>query len=200
MITYHDLIKVNHKLKDFGTCCQLLWWCFSLRGEWSYLKRYGSWGTWNPFSQMNLLLWLDIFQSIARNVCSLCLAHRILNITLLEDDNNFTDSDIRLVLNMLTGRSTGYTTLFHFLSHNWEQLRERYVHLSVFWSCAVNVICCLETPIYVLSSSWTLNYKWNLHSCHMLGISVRNLWLSSNGNGRKISWHVFCKWYSTLQG
>ncbi|PNF41264.1 hypothetical protein B7P43_G01487 [Cryptotermes secundus] len=55
---------------------------------------------------------------------------RILNVTLLEDGNNFTDSDIRLVLNMLTGRSTGYTTLFHFLSQNWEQLRERYVHLN----------------------------------------------------------------------
>jgi hypothetical protein len=49
---------------------------------------------------------------------------------LLEDSDNFTGADVRLVLNMLTGSSTGYTTLFKFLSHNWEELRQRYVHLN----------------------------------------------------------------------
>ena len=68
---------------------------------------------------------------VLRNCCSsLCLSCRILYITLLEDNDNFTDSDVRLVLSMMTGSSTGYTTLFRFLSQHWEELRQRYVHLN----------------------------------------------------------------------
>jgi hypothetical protein len=49
---------------------------------------------------------------------------------LLEDSDNFTNSDVRQVLSSLAGSSTGYTTLFKFLSQNWEELRQRYVHLN----------------------------------------------------------------------
>jgi hypothetical protein len=57
--------------------------------------------------------------------------------TLLEDSDNFTGADVRLILNMLTGSSTGYTTLFKFLSQNWEELRQRYVNLNSIPSAAM---------------------------------------------------------------
>lgn len=63
---------------------------------------------------------------------------RILYITLLEDNGNFTDSDVRLVLSMLTGRSTGYTTLFKFLSQNWEELRQRLSGKPGLWEYLVH--------------------------------------------------------------
>jgi hypothetical protein len=63
---------------------------------------------------------------------------RILYITLLEDSDNFTDSDVRLVLNMLTGSSTGYTTLFKFLSQNWEELRQRLMEKPSLWEYLVH--------------------------------------------------------------
>lgn len=50
---------------------------------------------------------------------------RLLNITILEENGNFTENDIFLIFSMLTGGSSGYTTLFNFLSHNWEAIRER---------------------------------------------------------------------------
>jgi len=115
-----------------------------------------------------------------RNSCwGLRFACRILNITLLEDNESFTDSDVRLVLNMLTGGSTGYTTLFKFLSKNWEKLRQRYVHLNgipnavtrgnvwkLYFDCMVNCFCtvCGSCPLEILSVVlWTAR-KLHIHS------------------------------------
>ena len=119
-----------------------------------------------------------------RNSCwSLCLAYRILYITLLEDNDNFTDSDVRLVLNMLTGGSTGYTTLLRFLSQNWDELRQRYVHLNsipsavmrgnvwkLYFGCMVNCFrtvdgtCPMETSSVVLWTALKLHIHSFIHS------------------------------------
>lgn len=44
---------------------------------------------------------------------------KLLNITVLEENGNFTESDITLIFSMLTGNGNGYTSLFHFLQQNW---------------------------------------------------------------------------------
>ena len=51
--------------------------------------------------------------------------NRLLNITLLQGHANFTETDAFLIFSMLTGSATGYTTLFNFLSNNWDVLREK---------------------------------------------------------------------------
>lgn len=50
---------------------------------------------------------------------------RLLNITILEQNGNFTENDIFLIFSMLSGGSSGYTTLFNFLSENWEAIKIR---------------------------------------------------------------------------
>lgn len=53
---------------------------------------------------------------------------RLLNITILEQNGNFTENDIFLIFSMLSGGSSGYTTLFNFLSENWNEIKIRYCH------------------------------------------------------------------------
>lgn len=65
---------------------------------------------------------------------------RLLNITMLEGNGNFSETDMFLIFSMLTGSSAGYTTLFHFLSNNWEVLKERYVYLFLIISCTYCII------------------------------------------------------------
>lgn len=48
---------------------------------------------------------------------------RLLNITILEENGNFTDNDIYLIFSMLTGGASGYTTLFNFLTDHWECIK-----------------------------------------------------------------------------
>lgn len=54
---------------------------------------------------------------------------RLLNVTILEENGNFTENDIFLVFNMLSGGSSGYKTLFNFLSNNWVVLKQRYAYI-----------------------------------------------------------------------
>lgn len=55
---------------------------------------------------------------------------RLLNITILEENGNFTENDVFLIFSMLTGGSNGYTTLFNFLSNNWDTIKQRSVDLK----------------------------------------------------------------------
>jgi len=48
---------------------------------------------------------------------------RILNITILEGNENFTENDIFLIFSMLSGNSVGYSTLFKFLEQNWDAIK-----------------------------------------------------------------------------
>lgn len=50
---------------------------------------------------------------------------RLLNLAILEENGNFTENDIFLIFNMVSGGSTGYKTLFHFLSNNWDIVKHR---------------------------------------------------------------------------
>ncbi|XP_075971885.1 aminopeptidase N [Anticarsia gemmatalis] len=59
--------------------------------------------------------------------------NRLLNITMLEGNGNFSETDMFLIFSMLTGSSGGYTTLFHFLSNNWDVLKERYSSRTNLW-------------------------------------------------------------------
>lgn len=50
---------------------------------------------------------------------------KLLNITVLEQNGNFTDNDIYLIFSMLTGGANGYTSLFNFLRNNWDHIKIR---------------------------------------------------------------------------
>ncbi|KAI5638662.1 hypothetical protein NE865_08718 [Phthorimaea operculella] len=58
---------------------------------------------------------------------------RLLNITVLEGNGNFTETDIFLIFSMLTGNPQGYTTLFRFLESNWDILKEKYQSKTNLW-------------------------------------------------------------------
>lgn len=50
---------------------------------------------------------------------------KLLNITLMEGNGNFTETDLFLIFSMLTGSSDGYTTLLGYLSENFQFLKEK---------------------------------------------------------------------------
>ena len=57
---------------------------------------------------------------------------KLLNVTILEANGNFTENDIFLIFNMLSGGSVGYKTLLQFLRENWDAIKTR---------CDVNSSC-----------------------------------------------------------
>ncbi|GAB0096680.1 Aminopeptidase [Sergentomyia squamirostris] len=58
---------------------------------------------------------------------------RLLNITILEYNENFTDNDISLIIRMLSGGSSGYTNLFNFLSKNFDYIKLRFQSNTDLW-------------------------------------------------------------------
>ncbi|CAH0725362.1 unnamed protein product, partial [Brenthis ino] len=58
---------------------------------------------------------------------------KLLNVTVLEGNGNFTESDLFLIFSMLTGNSQGYTTLFHFLYNKWDFLKEKFSSKTNIW-------------------------------------------------------------------
>lgn len=59
---------------------------------------------------------------------------RLLNITILQENGNFTENDLFLIFSMLSGGSSGYTTLFNFLQENWDQIKKKYDFSPTFRS------------------------------------------------------------------
>ncbi|CAK1546291.1 unnamed protein product [Leptosia nina] len=59
--------------------------------------------------------------------------NRILNVTILEGNGNFTETDLFLIFSMLTGGEPGYTTLFHFLDNHWDFLKEKFASKTNLW-------------------------------------------------------------------
>lgn len=53
---------------------------------------------------------------------------RLLNITILEQNGNFTENDLFLIFSMLSGGSSG-SSLFNFLSLNWDTIKQKYARL-----------------------------------------------------------------------
>lgn len=50
---------------------------------------------------------------------------RLLELSILDDNSTFTENDQFLIFSSLTGTSSGYYTLFKFLSDNWTTIREK---------------------------------------------------------------------------
>lgn len=63
---------------------------------------------------------------------------RLLNVTILNQNSNFTDSDIQLVYSTLTGSATGYFTLFDFLVDHWDNMKQRFMNKQHLWDGLVN--------------------------------------------------------------
>lgn len=64
--------------------------------------------------------------------------NRLLNITVLEDNGNFTDNDISLIFKMLSGGSSGYMALFEFLQKNWDAIKMRFKDRELLWNNLIN--------------------------------------------------------------
>ncbi|CAH0553112.1 unnamed protein product [Brassicogethes aeneus] len=62
---------------------------------------------------------------------------RLLNITVLEKNGNFTDTDVYLIFSMLTGGANGYTTLFNFLKKNWDEIKLRLEDRPHLWNSLI---------------------------------------------------------------
>ncbi|XP_022900497.2 aminopeptidase N [Onthophagus taurus] len=62
---------------------------------------------------------------------------RLLNVTVLEENGNFTDTDINLIFSMLTGGASGYTTLFNFLEKNWDVIKIKFEKKPLLWNSLV---------------------------------------------------------------
>ncbi|XP_018326594.1 aminopeptidase N isoform X2 [Agrilus planipennis] len=63
---------------------------------------------------------------------------KILNVTIMENNGNFTDNDIYLIFSMLTGSSNGYTTLFNFLNTYWDTIKTRFETKPQLWNALIN--------------------------------------------------------------
>lgn len=63
---------------------------------------------------------------------------RLLQVSVLDQNENFTDGDIHLILSMLTGSAPGYTTLFNFLLEHWHTVKERFNDKTYIWDAIVN--------------------------------------------------------------
>lgn len=66
------------------------------------------------------------------------LRYRLLQVTVLDQNENFTDADIHLIFSMLTGSATGYKTLFNFLHEHWYTVKERFENKVYLWDGIVN--------------------------------------------------------------
>ncbi|CAD7077858.1 unnamed protein product [Hermetia illucens] len=79
---------------------------------------------------------------------------------------------------MLTGGSSGYTTLFNFLSHNWEAIRERFENKTNLWdnliSSATGVFTTQEG--YDMVSQLYVQRQGEFGSAeHIIEKSLRNI-------------------------
>ncbi|XP_020279836.1 aminopeptidase N isoform X2 [Pseudomyrmex gracilis] len=63
---------------------------------------------------------------------------RLLQVTVLDQNENFTDADIHLIFSMLTGSATGYKTLFNFLHEHWYTVKKRFESKAYLWDGIVN--------------------------------------------------------------
>uniref|UniRef100_U5EY25 Aminopeptidase n=1 Tax=Corethrella appendiculata TaxID=1370023 RepID=U5EY25_9DIPT len=64
--------------------------------------------------------------------------YKLLNLTVLENNGNFTDKDITTIFRMLSGASSGYTTLFHFLQNNFDTIKVRFENRENLWDILIS--------------------------------------------------------------
>ncbi|XP_066603300.1 aminopeptidase N [Prorops nasuta] len=63
---------------------------------------------------------------------------RLLNVTVLDQNENFTNSDIHLIFSTLSGGAAGYKTLFYFLQDNWDFVKEKFENKTFLWDGIIN--------------------------------------------------------------
>ncbi|KAH9643199.1 hypothetical protein HF086_012861 [Spodoptera exigua] len=104
--------------------------------------------------------------------------NRLLNITLLEGHANFTETDAFLIFSMLTGSATGYTTLFHFLSNNWDLLKERYSTRTNLWDNLITSATSqftTEEGLELVSQLYVTHQGQFASAEHIIEKSMRNI-------------------------
>ncbi|XP_024941271.1 aminopeptidase N isoform X3 [Cephus cinctus] len=141
-----------------------------------------------------------LLKTLAGCTRDLLSIEKLLNMTLLEENSHFTNSDIQLVLSMLTGSAGGYLTLYHFLKQNWNVLKERYKDDKHLWDGIVSSatsnfntqegydlvsgLHCLSKQSGLDSANWIIEdalknileeTKWNEKN-----LKVINSWLTDN--------------------
>ncbi|ETN63260.1 protease m1 zinc metalloprotease [Anopheles darlingi] len=103
---------------------------------------------------------------------------RLLTITVLENNGNFTDNDISLIFKMLSGGSTGYTTLFNFLKNNWDTIKLRFNDRESLWDNMINSATGLFTTQegYDLVSRLYVQHQGEFGTAeHIIEKSLKNI-------------------------
>ncbi|XP_030557590.1 aminopeptidase N [Drosophila novamexicana] len=59
--------------------------------------------------------------------------YRLLELSIFEEHSNFTENDQFLIFSSLTGSSSGYYTLFNFLSDYWTPIRQKFKNKTNLW-------------------------------------------------------------------
>ncbi|GBP64099.1 Aminopeptidase N [Eumeta japonica] len=103
---------------------------------------------------------------------------RLLNITVLEGNANFTETDLFLIFSMLTGNSKGYTTLFNFVNKNWDILKEKYSSKTNLWDNLISSATSRFTTQQGLDlvSGLYAGHKGEFGSAkHIIETSIKNI-------------------------
>ncbi|KAH8270161.1 hypothetical protein KR018_005007 [Drosophila ironensis] len=104
--------------------------------------------------------------------------HYLLEITMINNSSTLTETDLILIINMMSTEPAGYTTLLHFISENWTFLHKRFYNNKHVWdrliSCATGMISSQEG--YELAKSLYDNNQGQFGSAkHIIERSLRNI-------------------------
>ncbi|XP_068631174.1 endoplasmic reticulum aminopeptidase 2 [Battus philenor] len=113
---------------------------------------------------------------------------RLLNITLIEENGNFTEMDLFMINNMFSHSPQAYTTLFHFIEDNWDVIKEKYYNRTNLWS---HLISTATTYFTTKSGLELVTGLYKAHQGefgpaeHIIEKSIRNIkeesrWTSHN--------------------
>ncbi|XP_053603710.1 aminopeptidase N [Plodia interpunctella] len=104
--------------------------------------------------------------------------NRLLNITILEGNGNFTETDLFLIFSMLTGSSQGYTTLFHFVNNNWDVLKEKFISKTNLWDNLITSATSqftTEEGLELVSNLYVAHQGEFASAEHIIEKSMRNI-------------------------
>ncbi|XP_058063997.1 aminopeptidase N [Anopheles bellator] len=124
---------------------------------------------------------------------------RLLTITVLEDNGNFTDNDVSLIFKMLSGGSTGYTTLFNFLKTNWDTIKLRFKDRESLWDNMINSATGLFTTQegYDMVSRLYLQHQGEFDTAeHIIEKSLKNIKEETKWSDENLP--VIEKWLDTF--
>ncbi|XP_041970437.1 aminopeptidase N [Aricia agestis] len=103
---------------------------------------------------------------------------KLLNITILEGNSNFTETDLFLIFSMLTGSPQGYTSLFQFLSNNWDVLKEKFSSKTNLWDSLIASATSHFTTqdgLEMVSSLYVAHQGEFASAEHIIEKSMRNI-------------------------